>query len=134
VQQGWHTDPWGRYEHRWFSHGTPTALVRTSGVEARDEPDGMPPPVLPVASTEDVPAVAPRPVWIEPVTPRPLRRRLVVTVVLMMPMLVVVLLPVGRMRVAAGGLMALTYLSLGILVWASRLRRNHGGHPDDRSP
>jgi hypothetical protein len=36
--QNWCPDPFGRHEARWFSNGTPTALVRDHGVEAQDPP------------------------------------------------------------------------------------------------
>lgn len=36
--QGWRPDPFGRYEQRYFSAGRPTRLVRSHGVEDRDEP------------------------------------------------------------------------------------------------
>ena len=36
--EGWYLDPFGRHEHRWFSDGRPTALVRDNGVEAQDQP------------------------------------------------------------------------------------------------
>jgi hypothetical protein len=38
--EGWYYDPFGRHQHRWFSEGTATSLVRDAGVEARDEPPG----------------------------------------------------------------------------------------------
>ena len=36
--QGWYVDPYRQHEARWFSDGTPTALVRDGGVESRDDP------------------------------------------------------------------------------------------------
>ena len=36
--EGWFTDPYGRHEARWISAGSPTKLVRDSGVESYDEP------------------------------------------------------------------------------------------------
>jgi hypothetical protein len=37
--EGWYVDPFGAHAARWFSGGTPTALVRdASGVESRDSP------------------------------------------------------------------------------------------------
>src|SRR5262249_48956559 len=36
--QGWNPDPFGRFEHRYFSNGAPTTLVRTGTIEQRDEP------------------------------------------------------------------------------------------------
>jgi hypothetical protein len=38
--QNWCPDPFGDHEARWFSNGTPTALVRDAGVEAQDPPPG----------------------------------------------------------------------------------------------
>lgn len=34
--EGWYRDPYGAHEARWFSEGTPTALVRDGGVESHD--------------------------------------------------------------------------------------------------
>ena len=36
--EGWYVDPFARHELRWFSDGTPTALVRDAGVDGHDEP------------------------------------------------------------------------------------------------
>jgi hypothetical protein len=36
--EGWYEDPFGRHEDRWFSDGTPTALVRDGGTESDDPP------------------------------------------------------------------------------------------------
>jgi len=36
--QGWFADPFGVHEARWFSQGTPTALVRDGRKEAQDPP------------------------------------------------------------------------------------------------
>jgi hypothetical protein len=36
VSEGWGDDPTGRHEQRWFSAGTPTALVRDDLVEEHD--------------------------------------------------------------------------------------------------
>ncbi len=36
--QGWCVDPFRLHEARWFSNGTPTALVRDAGVETKDPP------------------------------------------------------------------------------------------------
>ena len=48
AAEGWYRDPYGIHQDRWFSAGTPTALVRDRGVEGRDEPPGYPPPGPPV--------------------------------------------------------------------------------------
>ena len=42
TMQGWNPDPFGRFEHRYFSNGTPTMLVRTGDTEERDEPGVRP--------------------------------------------------------------------------------------------
>jgi len=52
--EGWYEDPYGIHEQRWFSAGTPTALVRDRGAEAHDEPPAYPPPVAPVEAPEPV--------------------------------------------------------------------------------
>jgi hypothetical protein len=38
VIQGWHSDPFGVHEARYFSAGQPTKLVRDRGTESYDEP------------------------------------------------------------------------------------------------
>ncbi len=38
LPQGWFADPFGVHESRWFSQGTPTALVRDGRTEAQDPP------------------------------------------------------------------------------------------------
>ena len=52
--EGWYEDPYGLHEQRWFSAGTPTALVRDHGTEGHDEPPAYPPPVAPVEAPEVV--------------------------------------------------------------------------------
>jgi hypothetical protein len=44
--QGWHADPFGLHEARYFSAGHPTKLVRDGGTECYDEPppESWPPP------------------------------------------------------------------------------------------
>jgi hypothetical protein len=37
---GWYRDPYGVHEHRYFSQGFPTKLVRDGGVESYDPPPG----------------------------------------------------------------------------------------------
>ena len=57
VAQGWYQDPYAIHEHRYFSAGRPTKLVRDGGRESYDPPpdgqfaDGELDPV--VGSTED---------------------------------------------------------------------------------
>jgi len=36
--EGWYQDPYKLHQDRWFSDGTPTALVRDGEVEAQDPP------------------------------------------------------------------------------------------------
>jgi hypothetical protein len=52
--QGWFTDPFRRHKARWFSDGSPTALVRDEGVEGNDPPPDMPyiTPLEPVVEAE----------------------------------------------------------------------------------
>jgi hypothetical protein len=40
AAQGWHIDPTGKHELRWFSAGTPTDVVIDGAVEGRDPPIG----------------------------------------------------------------------------------------------
>jgi hypothetical protein len=35
--QGWHRDPSGAHDERWFSAGSPTSLVRDGGLESRED-------------------------------------------------------------------------------------------------
>jgi len=35
-EEGWYTDPYGLHEHRWFSDGSPTSLVRDRGETSKD--------------------------------------------------------------------------------------------------
>jgi len=41
-EEGWYTDPYRLHEARWFSDGTPTALVRDAGVTSKDPPPDTP--------------------------------------------------------------------------------------------
>jgi hypothetical protein len=50
--EGWCVDPYRRHELRWFSAGTPTALVRDNGVDGHDAPPAGPPPTAPVEAPE----------------------------------------------------------------------------------
>lgn len=43
--QGWHADPFGLHEFRYFSAGDPTKLVRDGTVEVYDEPPAHEAPV-----------------------------------------------------------------------------------------
>src|SRR5579863_4258236 len=55
--QGWHPDPYGRHDDRWFSDGKPTRLVRDQGRESYDEP----PPEYPRGPLWPDPAVLDEP-------------------------------------------------------------------------
>jgi len=35
-EEGWYTDPYRVHEHRWFSDGSPTWLVRDGGKTSKD--------------------------------------------------------------------------------------------------
>ena len=37
-EEGWYTDPYQVHEHRWFSDGSPTSLVRDKGKTSKDVP------------------------------------------------------------------------------------------------
>lgn len=58
AAEGWYRDPYQIHQDRWFSAGTPTALVRDHGVEGHDEPPGYPPPAPPgeIPATDQFPA------------------------------------------------------------------------------
>jgi hypothetical protein len=53
-EQGWFDDPFGVHEHRYFSAGHPTKLVRDAGVESYDPPpaDTWSGPLVPVEEPE----------------------------------------------------------------------------------
>ena len=36
-EQGWHRDPFGAHDDRWFSAGRPTPLIRDNGVVSRED-------------------------------------------------------------------------------------------------
>jgi len=61
--QGWYVDPFGRHEARWFSDGSPTALVRDGTTEANDDPP-----------SQNFEGVLTRPVGTSPVNGADLRR------------------------------------------------------------
>jgi hypothetical protein len=42
AEEGWYTDPYRIHEHRWFSDGTPTDLVRDGGATSKDAPPDTP--------------------------------------------------------------------------------------------
>ena len=58
AAEGWYRDPYGIHQDRWFSDGTPTALVRDQGAEGHDDPPGYPPPGPPaeIPETDRFPA------------------------------------------------------------------------------
>ena len=40
--EGWYRDPFGKHVARWFSDGTPTALVRDAGgITSQDDPPSL---------------------------------------------------------------------------------------------
>ncbi len=53
--QGWYVDPFGLHEHRYFSAGQPTKLVRDSGGESYDPPpdEPLPGPLVPVEEHDE---------------------------------------------------------------------------------
>lgn len=50
-EEGWYQDPYKFHQDRWFSGGTPTALVRDGDTESHDVPPSEPPP-QPLVRTE----------------------------------------------------------------------------------
>jgi hypothetical protein len=75
---GWKPDPFGRYENRYFSDGTPTALVRSGRLETRDEPGDRPDE----ASPQDSRGTLVAPVAFRPRLYERRRRRVVSAIVL----------------------------------------------------
>jgi hypothetical protein len=53
--EGWYQDPFRRHQARWFSAGTPTALVSDHGVESHEAPPDAPitEALGPLAETEE---------------------------------------------------------------------------------
>ena len=58
AAEGWYRDPYGIHQDRWFSAGSPTALVRDQGAVGHDDPPGYPPPGPPaeIQETDQFPA------------------------------------------------------------------------------
>ncbi len=56
---GWHADPFGTHEERFFKEGAPTPLVHDNGIGSYSEPPAPPPP--PVAAQGAPSAVTPHP-------------------------------------------------------------------------
>jgi len=50
--EGWYKDPSLGHEDRWFSDGTPTALVRDAGVEGNDPPPSQDAPSGPLVASD----------------------------------------------------------------------------------
>jgi hypothetical protein len=46
--EGWYQDPYRRHQDRWYSDGTPTALVRGDDVEGHDPPPADVAPAAPL--------------------------------------------------------------------------------------
>jgi len=68
LPQGWFADPFGVHDARWFSQGTPTALVRDGRAESQDPPAEatwtghlVPAPVAPGPAAVTGPAIVPGP-------------------------------------------------------------------------
>jgi hypothetical protein len=57
--RGWHPDPFGRHEQRYFSRGDPTYLVRDGGVESQDEPTGASAAASPTLRREEASTAPP---------------------------------------------------------------------------
>ena len=72
VEVGWHLDPFGLHEHRYFSRGKPTKLVRDDGRESYDEPPADAPHVDAIAadSLRAVPASARTPTQVASMSPK----------------------------------------------------------------
>jgi hypothetical protein len=53
--EGWYADPYRRHRARWFSNGTPTALVSNGTSESSDPPPDVPyaGPLEPIDHGED---------------------------------------------------------------------------------
>jgi hypothetical protein len=84
--QGWNPDPFGRFEHRYFSNDTPTNLVRTGALEGRDEPGLRSEPEVSLASVasgrEEPPALRP---WLYERRPRESRMLTVLAAAFFLP-------------------------------------------------
>lgn len=55
-EEGWYIDPFGHHEARWFSDGTPTALVRDGHIEGQDEAPKTPITGDPLRVSEPAPS------------------------------------------------------------------------------
>jgi hypothetical protein len=60
VAEGWFQDPYGRHDARWFSSGSPTALVRDGTIERTDAPPEQMAavPLVPIEDPEHAPSYA----------------------------------------------------------------------------
>jgi hypothetical protein len=68
APQGWHPDPFGRHESRYFSAGRPTFLVRDGYVEGSDPVEDIP---LQAGPSDVEAQVGPAPEWLVPEVPAP---------------------------------------------------------------
>ena len=59
--QGWSSDPFGRFDERYFSQGVPTSLVRNGSAESHDSTRSTDPELAPAPATTLSPP-APQPV------------------------------------------------------------------------
>jgi len=143
VLQGWHADPFGRFDERYFSQGTPTALVRGDGSETHDEPTERVEvtPLEPLISAEPVtfvvePACEEYEAQVETFAPSGPRPRLfvrpqhrvlgpiVLIVALVVPVVVwEMLLTQTYRRLFTIGDFAFIAVALTMIVWTSRRGR-----------
>jgi hypothetical protein len=59
TPQGWHADPFGTHERRYFSAGRPTKLVRDGAAECYDEPPQEESPAAGMPVVDSFQAAAP---------------------------------------------------------------------------
>jgi hypothetical protein len=83
VGPGWHRDPWGRFEHRWWDGQQWTAHVWSQGRAALDTPGGAVPP-------------APDPAWGGTPPPPSSRRPVVIAVVAVAVVLALIVVVTNR--------------------------------------
>ena len=130
VIQGWNADPFERFEQRYFSQGAPTALVRSRGVEGRDQP-GLRPETpqerraAPIVA-EPEPLVGPR-LYVR--RERRFRARATLVIALATPVLGWEVLVSSRVdRIVGGAAFAIVTLTVAIVVLLLREPRPASRH------
>jgi hypothetical protein len=121
--QGWHGDPFGRFEERYYAHGQPTALVRTAHVESRDEPTVIPITHATTRPVEDAGPSAAKPI-VYARRPHPVAGPTILAVAVGTALVVWIVLTGGSgSRLFTGADFAVVTFATGALIWFGRRDR-----------